>query len=201
MIGNVFTYGASSHGVASELLTAQGLEVMGIKGSVVTSSANGIYPVSHNPSCIDEAVLHDLNVLARKSPIVQLSMNKLHGVALTSLGSVFTFGAAEDGRLGRSVSRNRVDAVTKLDKYKIVAVAVGESHSAAVTGEGELGPKLPNCLVSLLPPRLLRLVVVLPPLTTLTLQMMALCTLGAGINAASWATGAAAQPRTAPPPS
>jgi len=64
-----------------------------------------------------------------------------HCLALTSEGSVYSWGESEDGKLGHGPDRPKSEMPQKivaLEGIEIVDVACGGAHSAAITCNGEV---------------------------------------------------------------
>ncbi|KAF0852912.1 mitochondrial regulator of chromosome condensation (RCC1) domain-containing protein (AgRCC1_3) [Andalucia godoyi] len=103
-------------------------------GGWLAYGADGFLPSS--PYIYDP--VHIPNVRADR--IVSIACGEMHTLLLTDDGAVWSFGNAEDGRLGHGSSHNELfpRMVTRLRGKRVVQVAAGARHSAAVTADGLL---------------------------------------------------------------
>ncbi|XP_069751457.1 regulator of chromosome condensation isoform X2 [Narcine bancroftii] len=89
------------------------------------------------------------NIMERKKPalvkglpekIVQVKAGGMHTVCLGLSGKVYTFGCNDEGALGRDTSQEGSDMVpvqVLLDEH-VVQVSAGDSHTAALTENGQV---------------------------------------------------------------
>ncbi|XP_062890123.1 regulator of chromosome condensation [Mobula hypostoma] len=89
------------------------------------------------------------NILERKKPalvkglqekIVQVEAGGMHTVCLGQTGNVYTFGCNDEGALGRDTSQDGSEMVPSrvlLDEH-VVQVSAGDSHTAALTENGQV---------------------------------------------------------------
>ena len=83
---------------------------------------------------------HPTKLNAPDTPWIQVACGLCHTAALSSNGEVFTCGWGDDGRLGLGIRQNR-SVPTKVEipgGERIVKVACGGAHTAAVTASGKL---------------------------------------------------------------
>ena len=87
-----------------------------------------------------EAVNHLTKITVGNITWTQVACGCHHSIALSSNGEVFTWGHGIDGVLGLGdcVDRNVPTKVQYLSKERIVKVACGDDHSAALTSTGKL---------------------------------------------------------------
>uniref|UniRef100_A0A3B3QC24 Regulator of chromosome condensation 1 n=1 Tax=Paramormyrops kingsleyae TaxID=1676925 RepID=A0A3B3QC24_9TELE len=73
-------------------------------------------------------------------PVVQAVAGGMHTVCLSDTGSIYTFGCNDEGALGRDTSEEGSEmSPGKVElKEKVVQVSAGDSHTAALTEEGEV---------------------------------------------------------------
>ena len=77
--------------------------------------------------------------------IIDFSLGREHGIALTNLGKVFTWGGNSDGRLGNNTKSNANSPInissqgdfSNLVQDRIVKVQAGFLHSGALTSSGK----------------------------------------------------------------
>jgi len=74
------------------------------------------------------------------SPVLTVACGYCHSLVVTKDGALWTFGRGQNGALGHNDHNNRL-VPTRIEAQhfgnaKIVSIAGGESHSAAVTQEG-----------------------------------------------------------------
>jgi len=75
-------------------------------------------------------------------PVLMVACGDCHSLVVTKDGALWTFGRGQNGALGHNDRNNRL-VPTRIEAQhfgnaKIVSIAGGESHSAAVTEEGTL---------------------------------------------------------------
>lgn len=72
--------------------------------------------------------------------VSQVACGGLHTAVLTVEGECYTFGLGKDGRLGLGGDEHRLlpSLVAELSDYRIVQVACGGHHTAALTDEGKV---------------------------------------------------------------
>ncbi|XP_063216868.1 uncharacterized protein LOC134527844 isoform X2 [Bacillus rossius redtenbacheri] len=89
------------------------------------SQYSGVQPITFFPSL--------------KLEVLSISCGRLHTVALTDNG-VFTWGSSQYGQLGvgRTGRSSRPRLVEALCRERVVAVATGQYHSLALTGDGRV---------------------------------------------------------------
>eukprot|EP00439_Symbiodinium_sp_Y106_P083791 s477_g24.t1 len=80
-----------------------------------------------------------VNVNVNDQPIVAVAAGRRHIVAITDSGELWTWGQNGDGQLGVGDTAHRHAPVkVSVNGQKIVAVAAGHLHTAAITDSGEL---------------------------------------------------------------
>jgi alpha-tubulin suppressor-like RCC1 family protein len=82
--------------------------------------------------------MHIPNIRADR--IVSIACGEMHTLLLTDDGLVWSFGNAEDGRLGHGTAHNELfpKIVARLRGKRVVQIDAGARHSAAVTADGLL---------------------------------------------------------------
>ncbi|XP_073341564.1 regulator of chromosome condensation [Pagrus major] len=91
---------------------------------------------------------HGEDIFQRKKPslvslpekIVQVVAGGMHTVCLSDTGNVYTFGCNDEGALGRDTTESGSEMVpgkVPLEE-KVVQVSAGDSHTAALTDDGEV---------------------------------------------------------------
>lgn len=98
---------------------------------------NGTYNSSSTPVAVD-----DTGVLAGKS-ITAISAGDSHSVALSTDGSVYTWGSNTNGELGDNSTSDRftpVEVATSgvLSGKSVIAIAAGNNHTLALTSDGKV---------------------------------------------------------------
>ncbi|XP_052774451.1 regulator of chromosome condensation-like [Mya arenaria] len=73
-------------------------------------------------------------------PIIQVCGGGMHTVCLTNKGEVYSFGCNDEGTLGRDTSEDGAETVPgKVEGLpRIVMVSAGDSHTAALSEEGQV---------------------------------------------------------------
>ena len=133
-VGDVVTF---SHGVY-EHVGALGGEVVGLgsgRAPAALTLSNGIAALdarsaSHWPT--------ELGDIAKSMTVVSVAHGTDHGVAATLLGSLYTWGSNSRGQLGTgevAAASGGVARVALLEARRIVAVAAGDEHTLALSGE------------------------------------------------------------------
>ncbi|RYG50901.1 hypothetical protein EON67_04430 [archaeon] len=129
-----------TEGGAYDLRDVSGSEVVslgGRAGGVVTLSNGICASPSPTPHALDGLMPPELDSLARGVGITHMAHGLHHGVAVTLLGAVYTWGVNVEGQLGRLPAASSAQPpaqVTKLAARHIVSVAAGDSHTLALTG-------------------------------------------------------------------
>lgn len=122
-----------------EVCDAGGPEVTSLVagGSGACTVANGLRGLSGDPAW--QALVD----VARASSMTKAALGDRHGVGVTALGTVFTWGDRSDGRCGvvaaTPVNPLEPSLVTALEAHTIVDVAAGEGHSLALAGAWACG--------------------------------------------------------------
>jgi hypothetical protein len=95
-VGNVVVFGRAAAGAAAELTVAEGKEVTALGGHNLMTAREGIVAVSAAGE-LSDAVAE----LAATMHLTGVAHGKSHSVAVTHLGSVYTWGEGSQGQLGQ----------------------------------------------------------------------------------------------------
>ena len=88
---------------------------------------------------IDEINTQALQIIAESGQVVKdVSLGASHSAALTSDGSLWTWGDNSDGQLGDGTTTNRYNPQKISGVPKFESISVGASHSAALTPDGDV---------------------------------------------------------------
>ncbi|XP_046567200.1 RCC1 domain-containing protein 1-like [Haliotis rubra] len=93
-----------------------------------------------NPREASDGKVAFLRQVFTLSPVTSLSCGKEHVVFLTKHGHVYSFGLGSRGQLGHDSVEEETEPrmVDSLDGLRVVGVAAGGWHSAAITASGDL---------------------------------------------------------------
>lgn len=132
-LGSVISFGDR----VVEISGALGNEVLSLgsnKAPAAITLANGIFPVHEDERLWPESLLE----VAKSQTIKQIAHGRSHGVAVSLLGSAYTWGSNDWGQCGsRKVTEDtcQFSVVEVLKEQHIIAVAAGDSHSLALAGK------------------------------------------------------------------
>jgi hypothetical protein len=81
-----------------------------------------------------------MNIGPPADRIIQIAQGELHTLLLTDEGVVYSYGSGDGGRLGHGSSNNEPypRLIQRLKNKRVVQIACGGRHSAAVTADGLL---------------------------------------------------------------
>lgn len=93
--------------------------------------------------CERPRLIRSSNNNIRLNNVVQIAVGGFHSMLLTDEGVIYSWGEAENGRLGTGslTNENLPRAITyfrRALKQTVIAIASGEAHSAAISSEEEL---------------------------------------------------------------
>ncbi|XP_035204637.1 RCC1 domain-containing protein 1-like isoform X2 [Stegodyphus dumicola] len=79
-------------------------------------------------------------LLPMPQPIAEVVCGKEHVLILSNSGQVFSYGVGSKGQLGHGTIENlgKPSLLDALDGIKIIAIAAGGWHSAAISNDGDL---------------------------------------------------------------
>lgn len=109
-------------------------------GGLVYTFGKQDYQLGYHLLNADMQVTPRLVELPANSPIIQLSANKYHTIALNALGECFVWGFGKGGRLGTGNEFDRIEPtrLASLETTPIKRVAAGENHTMALSRVGQV---------------------------------------------------------------
>lgn len=138
-IGNVFVCGASQNGDWGEVASLRGRRILSLCGGhsslIAITEGHHVEWISDAP-----AAQHEVEAVATDMEADALAFGDGHSLMVTHDGSVFAWGACEDGQLGQGnvFPADEPELIGSLSSSRVTSVAAGDTHSAAVTDAGEL---------------------------------------------------------------